>query len=158
GAGYTPLRELVAEQLDVHPFRVVITNGWLQGFRLLLQGRVKAQSVVIEYPTYLPALQTGFYNEASVLYIDVREEGPDIEQVNYQVRTSPAKLAYLIPTFHNPTGWTMSEQERLDVGTILFRSKVLIVEDDTYGSLRFEGDPIPTVFELSQKTAVYSAS
>jgi DNA-binding transcriptional MocR family regulator len=158
GAGYTPLRELIAEQLEVHPFRVLITNGWLQGFRLLLQGRVRAQTVVIEYPTYLPALQSVFYNAASVLYLDVREEGPDVEQLNFQVRTNPAKLAYLIPTFHNPTGWTMSEQERLDIGGILYRSKVLIVEDDTYGPLRFEGDPIPTVFALSQKTSIYSAS
>jgi DNA-binding transcriptional MocR family regulator len=158
GAGYTPLRELIAEQLGVHPFRVLITNGWLQGFRLLLQGRARGQGVVIEYPTYFPALQSVFQSGASAVYVDLRPEGLDVEQANYQTRTSRAGLAYLVPTFHNPTGWTLSEQVRLDLGATLHRAQVLIVEDDTYGPLRFEGAAVPTLFELSLKTAVYSAS
>ena len=159
GAGYTPLRELFAEKFDVHPFRVLLTNGWLQGFQLLTQGRIRARNVIAEYPTYAPALRAIFQGEANLLYIDHRPEGFDLEQITFQIRTSqkPA-MAYLIPTFQNPTGTTLNEQQRLDVGAMLHKAGVLIVEDDSYGALRFEGDEIPTVFELSAKTAVYSAS
>ncbi len=159
GAGYTPLRELIAEKFEVHPFRVLLTNGWLQGFNLLTQGRISARNVIAEYPTYAPALRAIFQGEANLLYIDHRPEGFDFEQISFQIRTSqkPA-LAYLIPTFHNPTGTTMPEQQRLDFGAVLYKADVLIVEDDTYGALRFEGEDVPTVFELSAKTAVYSAS
>jgi DNA-binding transcriptional MocR family regulator len=115
--------------------------------------------VIAEYPTYGPALRAIFRGEASVLYLDHRPEGFDLEQLRFQIRTSqkPA-LAYLIPTFHNPTGTCISEQERLEIGAALHKADVLIVEDDSYGALRFEGQEIPTVFELSARTAVYSAS
>jgi DNA-binding transcriptional MocR family regulator len=159
GAGYTPLRELIAEKFEVNPFRVLLTNGWLQGFNLLTRGRISARNVIAEYPTYAPALRAIFQGEANLLYIDHRPEGFDFEQISFQIRTSqkPA-LAYLVPTFHNPTGTTMPEQQRLDFGAVLYKADVLIVEDDSYGALRFEGEEVPTVFELSAKTAVYSAS
>ncbi len=159
GAGYTPLRELIAEQHGVHPLRVLVTNGWLQGFVLLTQGRISGRNVVVEYPTWGRALHAVFQGQANILYFDRRDDGLDPGQIEYQLRTNQAPaLAYLIPTFHNPTGLTLSEEQRQAVGAALHRAGVPIVEDDSYGLLRYEGEEVPTVFELSAKTAVYSTS
>jgi DNA-binding transcriptional MocR family regulator len=160
GAGYTPLRELLAEQLGVHPYRVLVTNGWLQGFSLLVQERARGLPAVIEYPSYYGALRTLFGAGASVIYADLHPEGPSLEQLETQLRISSTKpaLAYTIPTFHNPTGQTLTYEQRWELAHILLKFGILIVEDDSYGLLRFEGDRIPTVFELTGQATVYSTS
>ena len=160
GFGYTPLRELLAEQLGVHPYRVLLTNGWLQGFRMLLRGRAMGQNVVCEYPTYDRALESIFQARANLLYLDLHPGGFADDQLEYLVRTSqkPA-LAYTNPTFHNPTGESLSEDKRLTLGEWLHnRAGVPLVEDDSYGLLRFDGAPLPTMFELSRQTIIYSTS
>jgi 2-aminoadipate transaminase len=160
GAGYTPLRELIAERYEVHPYRVLVTNGWLQGFSLLTQNRIRGQNVICEYPTYDKALQAIFQGNANLLYLDLGPDGFNSDQVEFFVRTSqkPA-LCYTIPTFHNPTGRSLSLDQRYHLGNWVHnRAKTLLVEDDTYGPLRFEGEPLPTMFELSEREIVYSSS
>ncbi len=160
GAGYTPLRELIAERYEVHPYRVLVTNGWLQGFSLLTQNRLRGANVICEFPTYDKALQAIFQGNASLLYLDLGPDGFNADQVEFFVRTSqkPA-LCYTIPTFHNPTGQSLSLDQRYHLGHWVHnRAKTLLVEDDTYGTLRFEGEPLPTMFDLSEHEIVYSAS
>jgi DNA-binding transcriptional MocR family regulator len=160
GAGYTPLRELIAERYEVHPYRVLVTNGWLQGFSLLTQNRLRGQNVMCEYPTYDKALQAIFAGNASLLYLDLGPDGFNADQVEYFVKVNqkPA-LCYTIPTFHNPTGQSLSLDQRYHLGTWVHnRAGTLMVEDDTYGVLRFEGEPLPTMFELSEHEIVYSTS
>jgi DNA-binding transcriptional MocR family regulator len=160
GAGYTPLRELLAERLGVHPFRVLLTNGWLQGFRMLLHRRAMGQNVVCEYPTYDRALESIFHARANLLYLDLHPDGFAEDQLEFLLRTSQKPvLAYTNPTFHNPTGLSLSREQRLRLDDWLHnRHGVLVVEDDTYGLLRYEGEPLPTMFELSLRTIVYSTS
>jgi len=159
GAGYTPLRELLAERFGVHPYRVFLTNGWLQGFGLLAQHRARAQNVVAEYPTYDRALQLLFRAGANVIYLDIHDDGPALDLLAVNLRTSqrPA-LLYTIPTFQNPTGQSLSAEQRARLYYLAQRAGVLTVEDDTYGLLRVEGDPLPTLFELSGQASVYSTS
>jgi 2-aminoadipate transaminase len=160
GAGYTPLRELIAQRYEVHPYRVLVTNGWLQGFSLITQNRIRGQNVICEYPTYDKALQAIFQGNANLLYLDLGPDGFNQDQVEYFVRTSqkPA-LCYTIPTFHNPTGQSLSLDQRYQLGDLVHnRAKTLMVEDDTYGALRFEGEPLPTMFDLSEREVVYSTS
>jgi DNA-binding transcriptional MocR family regulator len=160
GAGYTPLRELMAERFGVHPYRVLLTNGWLQGFAMLTQDRARGQNVICEYPTYDRALQLIFRAGANLLYLDLNPNGFLEDQLEFLIRTSqkPA-LCYTIPTFHNPTGWSLSLDQRYVLGDWVHnRARAVIVEDDTYGLLRYEGEPLPTLFELSEKEIVYSAS
>jgi DNA-binding transcriptional MocR family regulator len=160
GAGYTPLRELIAHRFGVHPFRVVITNGWLQGLALLTEDRVRSQNVVIDFPPYDRALSLLFAQGASMLYMDWHPEGLALDHLETQIRTSAAKpvLALTAPTFHNPTGQTLTLEERQRLVTILGRNGILTIEDDSYGLLRFEGEPVPTLFDLTQGWSIYSAS
>jgi 2-aminoadipate transaminase len=160
GAGYTPLRERLAEQLGVHPYRVLLTNGWLQGFSLLARERARGQPVVVEYPTYYGALQMLFGAGASVIYADITPDGPALELLETQLRTSSTKpsLAYTIPTFQNPTGQTMTFQQRWELCRILLRMGILLVEDDSFGLLRYEGEHVQTLFEMTGQATVYSTS
>ncbi|HEY4347080.1 MAG TPA: PLP-dependent aminotransferase family protein [Gaiellaceae bacterium] len=160
GAGYTPLRELLAEQYGVHPYRVFTTNGWLQGFSLLTDGRIRGKNVVAEYPTYERALHLMFREGASLIYADWHEDGINLELLADTLKTvsdRPA-LGLLTPTFHNPSGRTLPTEQRRRFGEILYRRSILTVEDDSYGLLRYEGETLPTLFELSDKTIVYSTS
>jgi len=159
GAGYTPLRELLGEQLGVHPQRVLLTNGWLQGFALIVEGRVSAQKVVVDYPTYDRALRLLYSSAAELVFLDLHEEGPTLDLLKDTLRSIPAPaLALTTPTFHNPTGLSLSLEERNRLGTMLLQRGTLILEDDSYGLLRYEGEPLPTMFELSERTIAYSTS
>ena len=160
GFGYTPLRELLAEQLEVHPYRVMLTNGWLQGFQLLVTQRVQGRPAIIEYPTHYAALGALFSAGANVIYNDVHEEGPNLQHLADQIRVSGTKpaLAHTIPTFQNPTGQTLTYEQRWELCRILLRAGIPIVEDDTFGLLRFEGERVPTLFELSGQATIYSTS
>ncbi len=159
GAGYTPLRELLAERLGVHPFRVVLTPGWLQGFQLLIAGPVRGQSVIVEYPTYHRALEALFAGGVNVLYLDWEGDGPNLDLLASQLQgIQRPGLAYLMPTFHNPTGRVLTRDQRWRLGSLLDRRQILTLEDDSYGLLRFEGEPVQTLFELSGRTMLYSTS
>ncbi len=159
GAGYTPLRELLGEKFGVHPQRVLLTNGWLQGFALIVEGRVSAQKVVVDYPTYDRALRLLFAAAAELVFLDLHEEGPTLDLLQDTLRTIPRPaLAYTTPTFHNPTGLSLSVDERNRLGSMLYQRGTLILEDDSYGLLRYEGEPLPTMFELSERTIAYSTS
>ncbi len=159
GAGYTPLRELLAERYDVHPFRVLLTNGWLQGLGLIADRLARSSNVAVEYPTYDRALRLLFGVSASMIYIDWSEEGIGVEAFESTLRVSgKPSLAYLMPTFQNPTGMTMSEDDRWALGKLFTGTRTPILEDDTYGLLRYEGEPNRTLFELSEKTCIYSTS
>lgn len=159
GAGYTPLRELLAERYGVHPFRVLLTNGWLQGLGLLAERLARSANVAVEYPTYDRALKLLFSVSASMIYIDWSEEGLGVDAFESTLRVSgKPSLAYLMPTFQNPTGMTMTEDERWALGKMFTGTRTAMLEDDTYGLLRFEGETNRTIFELSEKTSIYSTS
>jgi 2-aminoadipate transaminase len=159
GAGYTPLRELVGQWLGVHPFRVVLTNGWLQGFALLVKGKALGRNVVVEYPTYDRVLELLFGSAASLVYADVHEEGINFDNLEYQLRVSERPLlAYTMPTFQNPTGLTLPLDQRVAYCRLVQGARIPILEDDSLGLLRFEGEQLPTLFELTNRTSIYSTS
>jgi 2-aminoadipate transaminase len=159
GAGYTPLRELLAEQYGVHPYRVLLTNGWLQGFALLAYHLARGRNVVIEYPTYDRALQLLFGSGSNLLYVDIHEDGPSLELLDAMLRPAqrPA-FAYTMPTFHTPTGQSLSRAQREGMSALLLRSGTMILEDDSYGKLRYEGEQLPTLFEGTGQRSAYSTS
>jgi 2-aminoadipate transaminase len=160
GAGYTPLRELIAEWFGVHPFRVLVTNGWLQGFALLVQARGRNANVVVEFPTYDRAVRMLFAAGANLQYIDLHPEGAALDGLEYQLRATQPTPAFLytIPTFHNPTGQTLTAEERQTYWTLANRFGTVMLEDDSYGLLRFEGERLPTLFDYSAQRSVYSTS
>src|SRR5262249_45450677 len=118
GAGYTPLRELIAEQIGVHPFRVWVTAGWLQGFALLCQKGLTGRNVVLEFPTYNRALQVLLSHGINLMYLDGNQEWVNVELMAANLRTTNPKpsLAYLVPNFQNPTSRVIADEQRWELG------------------------------------------
>ena len=146
--GYGPLREWIADRHRVEPERVVLTNGSLQGFRFLAELLAPSRTVIVEAPTYDRPLKILAGLGAEVICVPLDEE-PTIDS---------GAFLYTIPTFQNPTGRTLplDRRERL---AELAHDGLLVLEDDPYGLVRFEGDALPTVFELAEgRNVVYSSS
>src|SRR4029079_8599383 len=128
--------------------RVVLTNGSLQGFRFLAELLAPHGTVVVEAPTYDRPLKILDDLGAEVICVPLEEE-PTIEE---------GAFLYTIPTFQNPTGRTLPLDRRKGLAD-LARGGVLWLEDDPYGLVRFEGETLPTVFELAKgRNVVYSSS
>jgi DNA-binding transcriptional MocR family regulator len=147
--GYAPLREWIADRHRVEPERVVLTNGSLQGFRFLAELLSPIGTVIVEAPTYDRPLKILAELEAEVICVPLDEE----PAVNGGV-----SFLYTIPTFQNPTGRTLSKERRKGLAERA-RDGLLVLEDDPYGLVRFEGKPPPTVFELARgQNVIYSSS
>jgi 2-aminoadipate transaminase len=147
--GYGPLREWLAAHHRVEPARVVVTNGSLQGFLFLAARLAVRGPVLVEAPTYDRPLKLLAALGAEVFALPVDEDGLDVDSLDVLLRQGvrPAFL-YTIPTFQNPTGRTMSKARRRRLVRLARRYDLLIVEDDPYGLVRFEGKAPPTLFEL----------
>ena len=159
GAGYAPLRALIGQWFGVHPYRIVLTNGGLQGLGLLARRYARNQSVFVEWPTYDRANKLLLQAGASLSAVVVDDDGMNPEEVasHLQMAMRPA-LMYTIPTFQNPTGRTMSLERRWRLVEITSPIDSLVVEDDPYGLLRYDGEPLPALYDCSGGRYVYMSS
>jgi 2-aminoadipate transaminase len=159
--GYAPLRRQIAEEHGVSPQRVVVTNGSLQGFALLAQVLAGGgQRVLVEAPTYDRPLKILGSVGAEVVPIRCDDEGLDVDALEAELsRGGRPAFVYVIPTFQNPTGRTLSIERRRQLVRLASEHDLLVLEDDPYGAVRFEGDAPPTLFELDEGGRVaYSSS
>jgi DNA-binding transcriptional MocR family regulator len=157
--GYAPLREWIAERHGVESGRVLVTNGSLQGF-VFLASRFGSSRVLVESPTYDRPLKilAGLGAEVEALPMDDEGLDPDALEAALGRAPKPAFL-YTIPTFQNPSGRTLSTERRRRVVELAHAHDLLVLEDDPYGLVRFEGEPRPTLFELDGgERVVYSSS
>lgn len=150
-AGLPELRQYIADRynrifgLALTVDHVIITTGSQQALDLI--GKVlldKGDGVIVEKPTYLAAIQA-FSMQQPVFYpVDLTEEGMAPEQLETALQ-NPVKFIYAIPDFQNPTGLTYSAGNRERIRGILKDRGVVLVEDDPYGDLRFEGERLPYI-------------
>jgi DNA-binding transcriptional MocR family regulator len=158
-AGYTPLREYIAKWFGVHPYQVVLTNGSLQGLSLLARHLARFRTVIIESPTYDRAIKIFLDSNASLSTAHLDEEGLFPQALEDALRVGQdVGFLYTIPTFQNPSGQTMTAERRRQIVEIAKLANLMVVEDDPYGLIRFEGEPQPALFDLSGKTFIYSSS
>ncbi|MBQ7038160.1 MAG: PLP-dependent aminotransferase family protein [Clostridia bacterium] len=151
--GYTPLRELVADRLarrfgvDTASNMTVITSGGQQGIELACKTLCDAGDVVIcENPSFIGALNAFRSLGACPVGVELEEDGISLEGLEAALKAHPnAKLLYLIPTFQNPAGITMSLEKRKTVYALAKQYDVMILEDNPYGDLRFAGAELPTI-------------
>src|SRR5437763_14374605 len=157
--GYQPLREWIAERHGVGPDRVLVTNGSLQGIAFLAD-RFAGARVLVESPTYDRPLKLLAARGLDVTAIAMDEEGLELDALAEALAAGPRPaFLYTIPTFQNPSGRTLSTERRHALVELARRHDLLILEDDPYGLVRFEGTPPPTLFELDGgEHVVYSSS
>ena len=100
---------------------------------------------MVEKPSYLGLLQAFCMYDADFIQTKLNEDGLDIEELKNTIKTHKPKLAYLIPNFQNPTGLTYSKENREAVFEVIKDEDMILIQDDPYGELRFEGDRIPYI-------------
>ena len=161
GGGYGPLREWIADRHGVDPARVIVTSGSLQGFVFLAEQLVgPGTRVLVESPTYDRPLKILARLGAEVGGLAMDEEGLVPEALEEALATGPKPaFLYTIATFQNPSGRTLPLERRRRIVEIADEHDLLVIEDDPYGLIRFEGDPVPTMFEIDGgEHVVYESS
>ena len=160
GGGYLPLREWIAERHGVEPGRVVVTSGSLQGFVFLAEQLVRPGTrVLVEAPTYDRPLKILARLGADVVGLPMDDEGLQPEALEQALSEGPKPaFLYTIATFQNPSGRTLSTERRRCVAELAREHDVLVLEDDPYGLVRYDGSPPPTLHELDGGDRVAYAS
>jgi 2-aminoadipate transaminase len=154
GGGYGPLREWIAERHGVEPARVVITSGSLQGFVFLAEHLVEPGArVLVEAPTYDRPIKILKRLGAEIVPVPMDEDGLLPDEI-----AGDAAFLYTIPTFQNPSGRTLTLERRKRLVELARERNLLILEDDPYGLVRYEGEPLPSLFELAGGEGVAYAS
>ena len=157
--GYQPLRNWIADRHGVDPARVLVTNGSLQGIVFLAE-RFAGGRALVEEPTYDRPLKILAARGLDVTSLPMDDDGLDLDSLEHALRDGPKPdFLYTIPTFQNPSGRTLTAERRRKVVELAREHELLVLEDDPYGLVRFEGDPLPTLFELDGGNRVaYSSS
>ncbi|MEM0362619.1 MAG: PLP-dependent aminotransferase family protein [Sulfolobaceae archaeon] len=119
--------------------------------------------VVVEAPTYLAALNAMRVRRPHFISVTVTERGPDLDELEKKVKSvvnngKRIKLMYVIPTAQNPAGTTMNIEDRKRVLEIASKYDFLILEDDAYGFLVFEGESPPPIKALDKEGRVIYTS
>jgi 2-aminoadipate transaminase len=159
--GYEPLRELLGERHGVDAGRVLVTNGSLQAFALVVKLLLGDgdRRVLVEGPTYDRSLRILADAGAEVTAVPFGDDGLDLDALAREIDKEPAPaFLYTIPTFQNPSGRTQPLHVRRRLVALARERGVLIVEDDPYALVRFEGEPLPSLFELAGGEGVIYAS
>ncbi len=160
GHGYPPLREQIGERHGVPPDRVFVTNGSLQGFVFLLESMLAPGDILaVEAPTYDRALLQAKLHGVDVLAIPVADDGLDVDVLAAACASGRVpKLLYTIPNFQNPSGATVSLAKREALVALAEQYGFMILEDDPYGLLRFEGEHLPSIESLGGSDRVIFTS
>lgn len=159
--GNQALRSLVSDRLTrrgLPTSDVLITTGSQQALTLVTTALLEPGDVVaVEEPTYLAALQCFQLAGVRVVPVASDAEGLDPESLRDVVRRERPSLLYLVPTFANPTGRTLSESRRAAVAALAEEYGFWIAEDDPYGELRYRGAAVAPIAAASDRT-VYLGS
>lgn len=149
--GFTPLRESLSEFLktasvNAAPSEILPVQGAQQAFDLLLKALINPGDVILcESPTFLGALQAMHTYNARVIPMPMDEEGVIIDAAEELIKAHHPKLMYVIPTFQNPTGITLSLSRRKALAALAEKYGVVIAEDDPYRDLRYAGEALPAI-------------
>ncbi|EIV91190.1 PLP-dependent aminotransferase family protein [Frankia sp. QA3] len=149
--GDPQLRAAVAARLGrrglpTRPDDLLVTTGSQQALTLLAAALLEpGDAVVVEDPTYLAVLQCFGFAGARVIAAPTDDQGILPDRLADLVARERPRLLYLVPTFQNPTGRTMSADRRRAVAEVAARQGLWIVEDDPYGELRYEGTAQPWI-------------
>ena len=163
--GVPELREAVAERCGVPVERVQITSSSQQGIDVCTRVLVDPGDVILtSSPSYLGALQSFRSYRADIRGVahdaDTDAFRAEYERVIAQVEAEGKKIKflYMIPDFQNPSGESLTLQERRMLVSLAQKHDFLIVEDSPYRELRYEGEPIPTMYSLDPDRVIHLGS
>ncbi len=150
---------MAAEGTVADPSEVIVTTGGQQVIDLVCKTLIDPGDVIIaEAPTYPGAVPTFSAYEAEVVQIEIDSDGMPIDELErtldrLQSEGRRPKFIYTIPNFQNPGGVTMSLPRRRRLVEVARERELLVLEDNPYGLLRYEGEPLPTLYSLDAQNA-----
>lgn len=164
--GYAPLKHDLLEVMRQegtpgYPEDILITHGAQQGLEFIAKIFINpGDHIVTEAPSYVGALNSFLSYQPRVHAIPMDEEGMLLHELEGVLRGiaeagERAKLIYTIPNFQNPAGITMSAERRFGLLELAHAYDCLVVEDNPYGMLRYEGSPCPTLRSLDEGRVIY---
>lgn len=150
--GYLPLRQYIADryekrfQLKFSSEDIMITTGSQQGLDLIAKTLInKGDGIIIEEPGYLGAIQAFSLCEPDFIPVSLEEDGINLAELEAALCRPNVKMFYSVPNYQNPTGITYSREKREAVYQLLKKHNVVLVEDDPYSELCFEGGTPPYI-------------
>ncbi len=162
--GYNPLREQLAafmgdrgdgcreNSVSVAPDGLIVTTGSQQALDLIGKTLINpGDKVIVEAPTFLATIQCFRLYGAQVIGAPIDEHGVKTDELEKLIAEHKPKFVYLIPTFGNPSGATLSLERRKKVLELAVKYQTPVVEDDPYGDLYFGAAPPPSILALSEQ-------
>ena len=165
--GYTPLRDAVKERMlkegNFNPERdeIIITSGAQQANELSCKVMLnEGDTLICEAPSFIGSLNSFKSYNVNLVGVELEDDGINIEKLEEAIKANKnIKILYLIPNFQNPTGKTMSLDKRKKALELAKKYNFLILEDNPYGDLRFNGEDIPTIKSMdTDGHVIYSGS
>jgi 2-aminoadipate transaminase len=148
---------MAAEGTTIDQGEVIVTTGGQQVIDLVCKTLIDPGDVIVaEAPTYPGAIPTFSAYQADVEQIEIDADGMPIDALEQTLDRLHAegrrpKFIYTIPNFQNPGGVTMSAARRKRLVEVARERELLILEDNPYGLLRYEGEPLPTLHSLDSQ-------
>ncbi len=159
--GFSPLRQALATHLmlrGIHAAgeQILITSGSQGALDALGKILISPGDIVaVESPTYLGAIQAFTPYEPRYAAIPCDDEGVVPEALDEILTHQPIKFVYLVPTFQNPSGRTLSLERRHAIAAVLEAHETLLIEDDPYSDLRYEGQAVAPIKSLIPGRVIY---
>ncbi|MDD4316209.1 MAG: PLP-dependent aminotransferase family protein [Clostridia bacterium] len=150
--GYPPLLESGLEYIKRAGIynqgfeNIIAISGGQQGIDLMCKAFLnKGDCVLVEEPTYLAVLHILKTYEAVPIGVKSGDEGLDLADLEEKIKKHNPKMLYLVPTFSNPTGKTIEAGKRKAIAELCAKYKLVLLEDDPYCELRYDGERVPSI-------------
>jgi 2-aminoadipate transaminase len=153
-----------AEGIEIDADELLVTTGGQQVIDLVCKTLLDPGDVVVaEAPTYPGAVPTFSSYQADVVQVTMDREGMRVDELTavldgLEQSGRRPKFIYTVPNFHNPAGVTLSLERRSELVRIAAERELLILEDNPYGLLRYEGTPLPTLRSLDDEFVIYAST
>ncbi|MHB8806307.1 MAG: aminotransferase-like domain-containing protein [Anaerolineaceae bacterium] len=159
-AGYPPLREVIAQKKNISMDRVILGQGSLQILDILLHCLLHSgDAVAVEQPTYDRVLTLMCRAGLRIYPMNLEQDGLDLNNLENKLENGEQiRLIYTISDFQNPSGMVMALEKRKRLIDLASRFNFYIVEDSPYRDLRYEGEEVPSLFDLAPDTTIQLSS
>jgi 2-aminoadipate transaminase len=155
---------MAAEGMEVDTDSILVTTGGQQVIDLVCKTLLDPGDVVVaEAPTYPGAIPTFCAYQADVVQVTMDRDGiltDELEETLDELERAGRrpKFIYTVPNHHNPAGVTLSLERRHELVRIAGERELIVLEDNPYGLLRYEGEPLPTLHSLDDEFVIYAST
>lgn len=147
--GISDLREVVVNELlapkgvEAKADNIVITSGGMEAINMLCQLYINPGDIIlVESPSFVHSIEVFEMFQANCIPVNMDDNGMDTDDLEDKIKKYNPKMVYVIPTFQNPTGITLSLERRKKIAELGSKYDVIILEDDPYRDIRYSGNDL----------------